>query len=332
MIKINSSLNIKNTVIKNRIVVPPMASQTALGDGKASVSTIAHYRRLASSGAGLVMVEYSFVHKNGKSEDNQLGADSDDQISGLSRIASIIRESGGVPALQLVHAGAKSSTDLTGGPLISPSNISVPVKGERLETPRAANSKQIKEFRDSFVSSVGRARKSGFNIIEIHAAHGYGLNQWLSPLTNKRCDLYGGSVLKRARLLFEIITEIKERFPDIILSVRLPGQDHMAGGLTQEDSLLICRELEIIAGGIDIINISSGIGGWRRPRNVEGEGYLVSDAGFIQRSIKIPVIGVGGIKTKEYINSQLALNSFSLAAIGRGILENPKLGHELGIK
>lgn len=332
MVNLNSRIKVKDTVIGNRIVVPPMASQTASASGKASPQTINHYKRLASSGAGIVMVEYSFVHENGRSETNQLGVNRDDQIEGLELIAKAIKSSGAMPALQLMHAGAKSATHLTGGVLISPSNISVPVKGETLETPQSASLSQIRDLCENFVLSAGRASKAGFQIVEIHAAHGYGLNQWLSPLTNNRSDKYGGSVLSRARLLFEIVQEIKENFPKLILSVRLPGQDHMEGGLTQKDSLLICRELEKISGGIDIINISSGIGGWRRPRNIKGEGYLVADARFIQQSIKTPVIGVGGIKTREYVNSQLEQNSFSFAAIGRGILENPKLGHRLGIK
>ena len=239
MVNLKSKLQFKNLLLKNRIVVPPMASQTALPDGQASNNTIAHYKRLAMSGAGLVMVEYSYISISGKSEVNQLGADSDDQIPGLTNIVNIIKESGGVAALQLVHAGAKTSRDLTEGALISPSNIAVPVKGEKLEKPNAANLADIEHLRRSFLDSVARANKAGFKVVEIHAAHGYGINQWISPITNIREDQYGGNWFNRARILFEIVQEIKTKFPTMILSVRLPGQDHMDGGLSQEESLMI---------------------------------------------------------------------------------------------
>jgi NADPH2 dehydrogenase len=329
MVSINTELIFDDLTLRNRIVVPPMASQTALESGLASIGTISHYQRLASSGAGMVMVEYSYIDKSGKSEENQLGIDCDSQVPGLAKIAEVIHATKSLAAIQIVHAGGKSEAKLTGSRLITPSNTSVPVRGESLEVGEAADHIKINKLKLGFVKAAGRAVAAGFDIVEIHAAHGYGLNQWLSPLTNLREDEYGGSWKNRGRLLFEIVKEIKSSSPNLALSVRLPGQDHMEGGITQSDSLKTCQELEKL--GVSIINISSGIGGWRRPRHITGEGYLVPDARFIQQGINLPVIGVGGIKTKEYINTQLLEKSFSLAAIGRGILENPELGRELGI-
>lgn len=315
--------------LRNRVVVPPMASATADSDGFVTSMTCDHYKRLSLSGAGLIMVEYTFVHRSGKSEANQLGVDSDAQITGLSRIAKVIHEHGAKAAIQLVHAGGKSSRELTGGSLLSPSGISVPVKGVTLETPDEASLENIQLLQSAFVQAARRAENSGFDIVELHAAHGYGLNQWLSPITNRRTDAYGGSLENRLRLLLEIIAKIRKDCPDLELSVRMPGQDHHAAGITPLDAIEIAKQLE--ASGIHVINVSSGIGGWRRPESRMGEGYLVDDAALIQAAVRIPVIGVGGIQTSGYISRSLREKKFSLAAVGRAILNDEAWGKRVGL-
>jgi len=327
MIKIDSELLIKRSLFKNRVIVPPMASQTANKKGYVTKDTLNHYKRLASSNASLVFVEYSYVATDGKSEPNQLGSDSYDKLLGLKQLVKVIKQSGSLAGIQLVHSGAKSSKDLTGGKLIAPSAISTPVKGEALETPTPATLKEITKLKSDFINAAKISEKAGFDVIEIHAAHGYGINQWLSPITNQRTDRYGGSLYNRGRILFEIITEIRALFPELIISVRIPGQDHFEDGASSCDSILTCKKLVDL--GVDIINVSSGIGGWRRPRHRRGEGYLVEDARKIQKHIAAPVIGVGGIKTKKYIEENLNKGSFSFAAIGRAILDNPLMGKEL---
>jgi len=330
MLNINSKLDIGTISLKNRVVVPPMASQTANPNGHVTTQTLDHYIELSSSKASMVMVEYTYVHQSGKSEANQLGISSDDHVRGLKELASAINESGAIPAIQLTHAGGKSSKKLTGGRLVSPSGISVPVKGSELELPEAANFEDIKLLKESFSRAAQRAFDAGFEVVEIHSAHGYGLNQWLSPITNQRTDYYGGSLENRFRLLLEIIKLIKREIPILTLSVRIPGMDHLDGGLSIEDSIKLSRKLE--EAGVHIINVSSGIGGWRRPRSRRGEGYLVEDASRIQREVSLPVIGVGGIQTAEYINQSLNNNKFSLAAVGRAILNCPNWGPMVGLK
>jgi NADPH2 dehydrogenase len=326
----NTSLTINSEItLKNRVVVPAMASQTADNMGFVTASTMAHYSRLAQSKAGLVMVEYTYVCTSGKSESHQLGIHSDCHIEGLKKLSESIKSFGSISGIQLTHSGAKSERSLTGGPLLSPSGLPVPIKEGELEVPDVATFADIEALKKVFVNAARRATTAGFDIIELHSAHGYGLNQWLSSITNKRKDSYGGSLENRSRLLLEIILGIKEEVPNAILSVRIPGMDHFIGGLNSEDTKTVAIKLQNL--GVSIVNVSSGIGGWRRPEKRLGEGYLVEDSAIIASCVKIPVIGVGGIKTATYINQALADKKFSLAAVGRSILHDPSWGERVGL-
>jgi NADPH2 dehydrogenase len=308
-------------ILKNRVVVPPMASGTAASSGSVTGKTLDHYRNLAQSGAGLVIAEYSFVHPSGRSEENQLGAACDEQIAGLSRLAQTLHSTGALAGLQLTHSGGKSDAVLTGENFMGPSGIAVPVKGAALAAPRAMAPADIELWKRAFVAAAERAASAGFDLVEFHAAHGYGLNQFLSPLTNQRQDRYGGSPTGRSRLLQEIVTEVKARFPGLLLSVRMPGQDFFPGGFSPEDAVELALGLE--ASGVDILHVSSGIGGWRRPAPRRGEGYLVPEAALVQKAVGVPVIGVGGMETGAYIDGALQRGDFSLAAVGRAILRDP---------
>lgn len=318
-----SSLTLNNgKILSNRVVIPPMASETADTMGFVTAKAIAHYSRLGEAKAGLIFVEYSFIDISGKSEPNQLGANHDDQIKGLSILSETINKSGALAGIQLTHSGGKTESLFTDGVMQSPSGIVVPVKDKELEKPSEMNLNDIQDWKRWFVEAASRAVEANFDLVELHAAHGYGLNQWLSPITNKRTDDYGGSIIKNSRLLLEIIREIRIIHPDLLLSVRMPGQDFIDGGLTLNDSIFIAQLLE--EAGVNIINISSGIGGWKRPRTRHGEGYLVEEAALIQAQVKVPVIGVGGIESGEYIDKLLQNKKISLAAVGRAILKDPR--------
>jgi len=329
MISINSKIKIKGHRFKNRVIVAPMASSTASLSGFVTTKTLEHYTRLSASRAAMVIVGYSYVHRSGKSETQQLGIDCDLKIEGLRNLSKVIRSSGAISGIQITHAGGKSETSLVDGRLISPSGIRVPVRNKILEAPSVANLYEINTIKASFIKASTRAVKAGFDLIEIHAAHGYGINQWLSPITNQRTDSYGGNFENRCRLLFEIVAEIRELNPYVLISVRIPGKDYLEGGITQVDSLRLSKLLTEF--GVDIINVSSGLGGWKRPRGKEGEGYLVDLASYIQSKIPTPVIGVGGIKTKDYINRELCKKSFSFAAISRAIWKDPQVGKALNL-
>lgn len=309
----------------NRVVVPAMASETADENGFATAKSFAHYQRLTESGAGLINVEYTYVHLSGRSEPYQLSASSDEHIPGLTKIAAIIKKSGAIAGLQLVHSGGKTSRDLTNGLLMAPSAIAVPVKDRILETPDAMSMQEIELWQHSFLAAADRAVHAGFDLVELHSAHGYGLNQWLSPVTNQRKDAYGKTLRGRMRMLTEIISLIRSAYPNLLLAVRIPGQDFTPGGLTIEDMKIVANEL--VELDTDIINVSSGLGGWRRPRDRDAEGYLVEEAIKIQAVINAPVIGVGGIESGEYIDTVITNRQISLAAVGRAILRDPAAWH-----
>ena len=309
-------------VAKNRVVVPPMASQTADTTGFVTDRTIEHYGLLCRSGAGLVIAEYSFVHQSGKGEGTQLGAHSDGVIPGLERIASVIQKSGALAGIQLVHVGSKSSHDLTGAALMAPSAVSVPVRGRTSEIPVAMTEGQIEEWVGWFGDAAARAAKAKFDLVELHASHGYGLNQWLSPITNKRNDAYGGAIDARSRLLLRIAAAVKRDHPELLLSVRLPAQERIAGGLTEEEMGWVVSKLEEL--GADVIDVSSGIGGWGRPEGHLEQGYHVSDAAHLKVHTTLPVIGVGGIETGGFIDTILSSGQVDFAAVGRAILKNPE--------
>ncbi|MGZ3698913.1 MAG: oxidoreductase [Bdellovibrionota bacterium] len=316
--------------LQNRVVLPPMASQTGSADGYVTEETLAHYARLVESGVGLAFVEYTYVSDSGRSEDRQLGISADAHTVGLARIARILHDAGAVAGLQITHALGKSSVDLTGGVLLGPSRVPVPVKDETLAAPTPMTLAQIRRLKVDFVAAARRARTAGFDLIELHCAHGYGLNQWLSPLTNKRTDAYGGSLSARARLLLEIVREIRAAVPELLIAARIPGQDFLEGGLTRQDMTEVAQWLR--DAGVDLLDVSSGLGGWRRPKERRGEGYLVDEASWIQSSVDFPVIGVGGIETPQYIERALCRGDVSLTAVGRAILKDPRAWRQKMVK
>jgi NADPH2 dehydrogenase len=314
-----TSLKFRNgKQLENRIVVPPMASETADCLGRVTQATLDHYARLTQSRAGLVMVEYTYVHRSGRSEPHQLGIDCDGHIEGLREIAKIIRASGQLAGIQLTHSGGKTSRDLTDGRLMGPSRVAVPVKDREMAVPDPMSEEDIQLWKASFIEGAHRAVLAGFDLVEIHAAHGYGINQWLSPITNLRTDEYGGSVEKGRRLLLEIVGQLRFLYPDLLLAVRMPGQDFLPGGLSTDDGVALAKRLQCC--GLDIIDVSSGIGGWRRPGHRSGQGYLVAEAARIQSE--------GGIEEGEYVDSLVSRGDISLAAVGRAILKDPRVWGE----
>jgi NADPH2 dehydrogenase len=313
-------------ILKNRIVIPPMGSGTASEEGFVTLETLKHYSLLTEAQAGLLIVEYTYVHPTGRNEQNQLGISKEKHIQGLSTLSQLICESGALAGIQLSHSGAKSNLVMTENSLMGPSGITIPSRDRKFEKPASMSVEDIKTWKQAFIEAARRAVTAGFRLIEFHAAHGYGLNQFLSPLTNRREDIYGQSFEGRTRLLREIIQAVRDNYPDLLISVRMPGQDFFDGGLTISDAIELAKALEKL--GINILNVSSGLGGGKRPSTREGEGYLAEEAEKIQAVVSIPVIAVGGITSGEYIDQGLQAGRFSLAAVGRALRKNPKDWYE----
>jgi NADPH2 dehydrogenase len=303
-------------VATNRIFVPAMASKTADETGSATEVTVAHYDRLARSGAGIVFVEYSFVHQSGKAEPRQLGMANEDHQRAAVPIAQTIHKQGSLAGLQIAHAGGKTTTAITGMPLQSPSGVVVPARGRDLEIPVALSEAQIQDWKKWFVDAALRVAGAGFDMVELHGAHGYGLNQWMSPLTNTRSGAYGRH--ERSRLVCEIVSAIRASVPQLLVSVRLAGRDFLEGGLEESDMVIMAQQF--VEAGVDVLNVSSGLGGWNTPEAAIEEGFLVPQAAVIQQAVSVPVVGVGGIKTLEFVNQGIKRRSFEFAAVGRAIL------------
>jgi len=309
--------------LRNRVVVPPMGSATATTEGFVTMETLQHYALLAEANPGLLIVEYTYVHATGRNEERQLGIATDTHTKGLSALAQLIRQSGALAGIQLSHSGGKSNRLMTEGKLMGPSGVTVPTRDRHLEKPDSMTIADIEMWKEAFIQATDRATQAGFELVEFHAAHGYGINQMLSPFTNHRHDDYGGSFAGRTRLLREIIEAVKKNHPELLISVRMPGQDLLENGFTSQDSIELAKMLEQL--GVTILNVSSGMGGGRPPTQQQSqEGYLAEDAGKIQAAVKIPVIAVGGIRTGEYIDEGLRSGRFALAAVGRALRENPK--------
>jgi NADPH2 dehydrogenase len=318
-------------LLRSRLVLPPMASGTGAEDGQVTAATLAHYDRLVGQHHGLAFVEYTTVHAWGRSEPNQLALYTDAHQAGMTQLATAIRAKGALPGLQLTHAGAKTDHELIGRMPLGASALTVPAQGGDMPAPAPMTDAEITELLEAFLSAALRAEMAGFAAIEIHCAHGYFFNQWLSPLTNQRTDAHGGSPEARQRLLLTLVGRLRQVLkPDTLLSFRFPAQDRLPGGLDfEETSALAARLAEL---GADVLDVSSGLGGWRRGRDQRGEGYLVDDAAELRTRVGLPVIGVGGVSTLEYTREALETGLVDFLAIGRAVLENPSWPIEAPVK
>ena len=309
-----SPLEIDSISLRNRIVFPPMASENSTEDGFPTKELYEHYREL-SEGPGLVIVEHSYVDPRGRLSENQLGIYSDEHVEPLAELAESIKENGAVPAIQINHAGGKCDENITGKKPVAPSEA-------YFDGVEKLSLKDMKKIKQSFVHAAERAEKAGFDAVEIHGAHGFLLGQFLSPLTNRRDDEYGGKELEdRMRFPLEIVEEVKRSVGDIILMYRLGATDMDEEGLTVDESKIFARKLEDL--GVDIIDVSGNLCGSRPGKDGE-QGYFVPLAEDIKREVKVPVIGVGGIKDPLYADKIVKEGKVDLVAVGREQWKDPK--------
>src|SRR3954454_9316645 len=279
-------LTLRGLTLRNRLVVAPMC-QYSVADGFVGEYHLVHLGRFALGGFGLVIVEATGVTAEGRISHGDVGLWSDEHVPGLARIADFLHAQGASAGIQLAHAGAKASslrpwdgsgpvTTENGRPHEAPwhtvSASAVPV-GPGWPTPHALTAAELAEIRDAFVAATRRALAAGFDVVELHAAHGYLLHQFLSPLSNRRDDSYGGSLEARMRFPLEVIEAVRAEWPeDKPLFVRVSAVDGARQGITIEDTVALCRELK--ARGVDVVDVSGGGigGGWEHPL---GYGYQV---------------------------------------------------------
>jgi NADPH2 dehydrogenase len=274
-----------------------------------------HYGTRAYGGVGTIFVEATAVLPEGRISENDLGIWDDSHINGLNKIVEIIKGAGVTPAIQIGHAGRKAEVH---GDIFAPSSIAY---SNDYKTPKTLTKKDIKDIVVAFKMAFLRAKRCGFEIIEIHAAHGYLLNQFLSPLTNKREDEYGcKSHEDRFRIIKEIITEIRQCDENTPLSIRFSATDYVQGGNTVNDIIIFSEMAKSF--GIDIIDVSSG--GVSLEQNLQVyPGYQIKYAKEIRQKLKIPTIAVGLITTLEQCEMIFGEGSADLIAMGRNLLRNP---------
>lgn len=323
------SQNIGNINIKNRIAMPPMVTNFCGEDGEITDRYKEYIRERARGGAGLIILEAAYVHPTGKGFSNELGIHKDELISDLKDLTEMVHEEGSKIGIQLYHGGRQTSSTVTGQQVVAPSPIPCPVKQEE---PEPLSKEKIKEIENAFGKAAARAKKAGFDLVEIHGAHGYLLNQFLSPYSNKREDEYGGAFENRKRFPLEVVREVKNNTgDDFTVTYRLTSEEFVENGLTLENTKEFARDL--VDEGIDLIHVSGGV--YETSHKIiqsffETEGLYIDNALEIKKAIdgEIPVMVVGRIKRSETITDAID-KGIDMVAIGRGLLADPYLPKKL---
>jgi 2,4-dienoyl-CoA reductase-like NADH-dependent reductase (Old Yellow Enzyme family) len=329
--KLFEALVVGSLQLANRIVIAPMCQYSAV-DGRMSDWHLIHLGQLSLSGAALLTIEATAVLPEGRISYGDVGLWDDATEASVAAVLKSIRRWSAMPvAIQLAHAGRKASTNLPwhGGGQIAPdltngwrtvAPSAVPFASHE-HPPAALDRAGMDEVRDAFAGATRRAARLGIDAIQIHAAHGYLLHQFLSPLSNLRDDAYGGSLENRMRFPLEVFDAVREAFPpDRPVSVRVSGTDWVAGGWDIEQTVTFSRALEL--RGCAAVHVSSG--GLHPAQAIPaGPGYQVPLARTVKQHIGIPVVAVGMITDFDHAEAIIATGDADLIAIARGILYDP---------
>ncbi|MGI4875104.1 MAG: NADH:flavin oxidoreductase/NADH oxidase [Janthinobacterium lividum] len=320
-------LTLRGLTLKNRLVVSPMCQYSAV-DGFANDWHLVHLGSRAVGGAGLLLQEATAVSPEGRITPEDLGIWQDEHVDFLRRINQFIEAQGCVPGIQLAHAGRKASTyapwrghgTLAEGswPVVAPSALAF---ADNYQLPTALDAAGIQKVVADFRSATRRAVAAGFRVVEIHAAHGYLLHQFLSPLSNQRTDEYGGSLENRSRLLLELVAAMRHELPaDFPLLVRISATDWTPGGWTTDDSVQLATWLR--EAGVDLLDCSTGgnVNGAKIP---VGPNYQVEFAERIRRETGLPTGAVGLITTAAQAEAIVASGQADLVLLAREELRDP---------
>jgi 2,4-dienoyl-CoA reductase-like NADH-dependent reductase (Old Yellow Enzyme family)/thioredoxin reductase len=315
---------IKNLTLKNRIVLPPLASFLIEKGGAITDRAVEHYRRRAGGGPAMVIMEACAVSPEGVVSENQARIDSDRLLKGLSRIAEAIKSEGAVPAIQIHHAGRQTSAKVIKRLPLAPSPLPCPaIRGDVAPL----TDEQIQELVNKFADAAVRSREAGFELLEIHGAHGYLINQFLSRYSNIREDGYGGDIAGRSRFAIDIIEAIRKRLGSAFpISFKISAQEFVPNGLTVEESIDILKLL--ITAGIDAIQVSAGNDStpeWICQPMFMQKACLAESAAAIKKALQIPVMAVGRINDPWTADNIIAQKMADLVCIGRGLMADPEM-------
>ncbi|WP_297213364.1 MULTISPECIES: NADH:flavin oxidoreductase [Thermodesulfovibrio] len=328
--KLFSPFEIKSIKISNRIVRSATYEKMADEDGFVTDKLINLYVNLAKGGVGLIITGNVLVHISGRSAPKMLCLHNDFYIEGLKKLTDAVHDEGGKIVIQLSHGGRQcASIFLHGRQPLAPSAVYEPVYKV---TPKEMTQEEIWEIVESFGKAARRAKEAGFDGVQIHGAHGYLVNQFLSPYTNRRNDYWGGDEERRFHFLEEVYNSIRENVGyDYPLMIKLNASDFIEGGLTLEESLRIAKRLENL--GIDAIEVSGGIVESKpderpvRPKidSKEKEAYFREFSKEFKKTIKVPIMLVGGIRSRSTAEDILEKNEADLISLSRSLIREPDL-------
>jgi 2,4-dienoyl-CoA reductase-like NADH-dependent reductase (Old Yellow Enzyme family) len=322
---------IKSLEMKNRSVRSATWSGVSDRKGYVTEKAIEFYSNLADGGVGLIITGFQYVMPNAIAMPYQMGNYRDEQVEGLSRLANAIHSRGGKVIGQLVHTGIKANPALfpEEGEMWGPSAVPDPVTGN---VPKEMSRQDITTVVEAYAAAASRAQRAGFDGIQLHGAHAYGINQFLSGATNQRSDGYGGDISKRYRFLGEVMEAVRGTVgTDYPLFIKLSAHDFVERGLTPDESLYVARRL--VDDGIDCIEVSAGSRGSAdgmipsRPNILkeENEAYLKEFAARFKEALKVPIITVGGLRSPGVISKILSDGVADYVALCRPFIREPHL-------
>jgi 2,4-dienoyl-CoA reductase-like NADH-dependent reductase (Old Yellow Enzyme family) len=335
------SLVIRDIKFANRVFVSPMCQYSST-DGRANDWHFVHLGSRAVGGAGLVLTEATAVLPEGRISPQDLGIWSDDHIEPLARIVRFIQEQGSVAGMQLAHAGRKANTyrpwdgqgrvpETEGGwdKVLAPSAVAF---ADHYPLPQAASKQEIQRIVEAFGDAARRACEAGFRVVEIHAAHGYLIHEFLSPLSNQRTDAYGGSFENRTRILREIVAAVRRAWPERApVFVRISATEWVDGGWDVQQSIELARQVKEL--GVDLIDCSSG-GNVAQAKIPVGPGYQTAFAERIRRESGVMTGALGMITSAVQAEHILATGQADAVVIAREMLRDPywplRAARELG--
>lgn len=313
--------------LKNRMIRSATWEGMCEQSGRPTQKLTDYYCNLVKGGIGLIISGYTYVRPDGKQSPGKMGIYTDDFAQDFKKLTRAVHDLNGKIAIQLVHAGGLADSKAAGCRPVAPSGIKV---GSFSEIPQELSVLEVEDITDSFARAAQRAKEWGFDGVQIHGAHGYLVSQFLSPLTNRRTDAYGGSLENRSKFLFDIYEKIRTQVGnDYPVFIKFNGDDHVENGLAKDEAVRIAKQLS--ASGIDAIEISSGSsasgkkGPARRKINSpEKEAYNLELALSIKKEISCPVICVGGFRTLD-IAQKAITDGMDFISLSRPLIREPDL-------
>ena len=322
------TIRINNLELKNRFVRSATWEGLCDDDGKVTAALIDLYRDLAKGQTGLLISSYSYVRADGKQLPGKMGICDNSQLPGLKELTNAVHQLDSKIFCQLVHAGGQTTNKVIGSPPLVPS---VTDFAGYQDTPREMTTAEIKEIVAAFGEAAARAVEAGFDGVQLHGAHGYLINQFLSPLCNQRRDDYGGSLQNRMKFLEDVYSTVRTAVgKDYPVTIKLTLADHLPDGLTVEDGVTIAKRLDEL--GIDAIEVSSGtaVSGEMTPVRTkidspDKEAYNAGLAVAVKNAVSVPVMTVGGLRSGHILQQLLGNGSADMFSLSRPLIKEPDL-------